>query len=229
MSRPVVLVHGLASSSASTWHASGLVELITDLGREVHEVDLLGHGTAPQPHDPEAYRDLAGWLAGALPTTAVDVVGFSLGARLVLEVAARQLAPIHSIVAAGVGANLFRDPSESIAQSEALADALSADSATDDPLVAHFRRLCHTSGTDRAAVAALLRRPHIGTWPPDWSQVTQPTTVIVGEHDFAGPADPLVEVLTNARGVVVRRADHFSLPKEMAFIDAVLGHLEQHP
>ena len=57
-SPPVVLVHGWGGSFAATWQRSGFTDLLADAGREVIGIDLLGHGTAPKPHDPEAYDDL---------------------------------------------------------------------------------------------------------------------------------------------------------------------------
>ncbi len=55
---PVALVHGWAGSFASTWQQSGFTELLADAGRPVIGIDLLGHGSAPKPHQVEAYHDL---------------------------------------------------------------------------------------------------------------------------------------------------------------------------
>ena len=52
--RPVVLVHGLGGSAATTWQSNGWMDLIADAGRPVIGIDLLGHGAAEQPHDPPA-------------------------------------------------------------------------------------------------------------------------------------------------------------------------------
>ncbi|MBW8827332.1 MAG: alpha/beta fold hydrolase, partial [Acidobacteria bacterium] len=58
MGPPVLLVHGLASSFELNWREFGWVDLLADAGREVIGVDLLGHGTAPKPHDADEYRRL---------------------------------------------------------------------------------------------------------------------------------------------------------------------------
>ena len=50
---PIVLVHGWGGSFQTTWRQSGFTELLADAGREVIGVDLLGHGDAPKPHEPE--------------------------------------------------------------------------------------------------------------------------------------------------------------------------------
>ena len=43
-------------------------------------IDLLGHGTADKPHDPDAYADLEGYVLDRFPDEPVDAIGFSLGA-----------------------------------------------------------------------------------------------------------------------------------------------------
>jgi pimeloyl-ACP methyl ester carboxylesterase len=78
---PVVLVHGWGGSFEATWQRSGFAALLEDAGRPVLGVDLLGHGTAPKPHDPDAYGDLTERVEEVLPGGPVDAVGFSLGAR----------------------------------------------------------------------------------------------------------------------------------------------------
>ena len=55
---PVMCVHGWGGSFTDTWERNGFTALLADAGREVIGVDLLGHGQAPKPHEPEAYADL---------------------------------------------------------------------------------------------------------------------------------------------------------------------------
>ena len=89
--KPVVLVHGLATSAQRTWIETGWVDLLGDLGRDpVITVDLPGHGgTAPWP-DESDYDRLDDVVLEAIEDEPVcDAIGFSLGARLLLGVAAR--------------------------------------------------------------------------------------------------------------------------------------------
>ena len=110
---PVLLVHGWGSSFERTWVATGVSALLEDAGRTVIGVDLLGHGAAPKPHDPEAYRDLTGRLVEALPAAGpADAVGFSLGAITLLELACRQPELFGRLVLAGIGANVFERDAE---------------------------------------------------------------------------------------------------------------------
>ena len=86
----VLLVHGFATSAARTWGENGWIDLLRDVGREVLAVDLLGHGEADKPHDPAAYARLEADVVDRLPDAPVDAIGFSLGARTILTIAAPQ-------------------------------------------------------------------------------------------------------------------------------------------
>jgi pimeloyl-ACP methyl ester carboxylesterase len=71
-----------------------------------------------------------------------------------------------------------------------------------------------------------MRRPNGITMTPEFlSTITCPVLVVLGDKDFAGPADPLLEALTDARLVTLRNVDHFATPKDFGFIDAALDFL----
>ena len=86
--KPLVLVHGLGSSRAA-WN---LVVLALASHREVIAIDLPGHGASPAEHDSGTFaglaRSLDEWLVQE-QLVGVDMVGSSMGARLVLEMARR--------------------------------------------------------------------------------------------------------------------------------------------
>jgi hypothetical protein len=50
--------------------------------------------------------------------------------------------------------------------------------------------------------------------------------VIIGDRDFAGPAEPLVAALANARLHVLPGIDHFRATSEFSCIDAALEFIE---
>ena len=52
---------------------------------------------------------------------------------------------------------------------------------------------------------------------------------MIGDQDFAGPGEPLVEALADARLVTLRGVDHFSLPKQFGFVDETLQFLDAVP
>src|SRR5581483_5867103 len=137
-STPVVLLHGFATSSARTWGENGWLDLLADAGRPTVPIDLLGHGTAEKPHHPEAYADLEGWVAARLPAGdgPVDAIGLSLGARLLLGVAAARPARFRRIVTLGVGRNLFE-----ASDSDVILRALERGADPENPAAAYFARL----------------------------------------------------------------------------------------
>ena len=221
---PVLLLHGLATSANRTWRETGWIDLLHDMGRIVLAPDLLGHGAAPQPTDPAAYAGFEAHIVDSLPDEPVDAIGFSLGARTLLILAAAHPGRFRRLVVAGVGANLFRHDGGSLA----LAEALDGDGEqAEHPMVRHFTQLAASSGQRAGALAALLRRPDSPSVTVEMlSGIAHPVLVVLGDRDFAGPAAPLVEALPNARFVELRRVDHFGTPKAMGFLDAALTFLE---
>ncbi len=216
--RPVVLVHGLATSAQRTWVETGWVDLLRDAGREVIALDLPGHGGTPGLDD---WSSLERWVAAQLPDGPLDAVGFSLGARTLLVVASWEPDRFERLVVAGVGANLFRQDGSS----EQLASDLADVGEETHPLARHFLALAESSGTDPEAVRALLSTPRAPLGDDALRSIRSDVLVALGTEDFAGPADPLMERLPTARLVELRGVDHFATPKSMAFLDAGLTHL----
>jgi len=220
-STPVVLLHGFATSSARTWWETGWLDLLAEGDRETVPIDILGHGTADKPHDPAAYADLEGWVAERIPDGPVDAVGFSLGARLLLGVAIAHPERFRRIVTLGVGRNLFERSGSDVVES-----AIRAGDAPENPPAAYFARLADHPENDKEALVACLQAPMRLLTAADLAKVTCPALVIIGERDFTGPGDPLVQALPDARLVVLERTDHFSTPKDFMAIDAALKFLE---
>ena len=216
----VLLLHGFGTSAARTWGQNGWFDMLGDLGRPVLAPDLLGHGTAPKPHDPAAYADLGAPVAEALPGEPVDAVGFSLGARTLLGLAADDASRFRRLVVAGVGANLFRTNG-----SDLVARALRGDGDASDPTVRYFAGLADHPDADRLALAALMEARLPPLTAERLAAVTCPTLVVLGDRDFAGPPGPLVDALPDATLVVLPRTDHFATPKSFGFMEAALDFL----
>lgn len=115
--KPVLLLHGFASSAKLNWEDSGWVRALTDAGRKVITVDLPGHGSSTAPEDMDAYSpsriraDLLQILLDAhvhpldsnRPGSGVDIIGYSLGSRLAWEFGATQPELVHRMVLGGPG------------------------------------------------------------------------------------------------------------------------------
>ena len=223
---PVVLVHGWGGSFESTWQSNGFAELLRDAGRTVIGVDLLGHGTAAKPHEPEAYDDLSAGVLDSLPTESVDAIGFSLGAITLLQVAMGHPHRFNRLVLAGIGASLF-DPDES--RTRRIVAALEGHGDPDDNLARMFVQYANQSGNDVVALTNVMKRSRRRFLPEMLATVTCPTLVVLGDRDFAGPADPLVEALPNATLRTLPNVDHFATPEAFGFIDATLEFLDALP
>jgi pimeloyl-ACP methyl ester carboxylesterase len=223
---PVVLVHGWGGSFDATWHDNGFTELLRDAGREVVAVDLLGHGTAPKPHEPEAYSDLTVRVTDALPDHPVDAIGFSLGAITLLRLALREPQRFNRLVLAGIGQSVF-DTDNS--RTERIIAALDGRGDPDDNLSRLFVQYANQPGNDIVALTAILKRPSKPLTPQMLATVTCPTLVVIGDRDFAGPGEPLAEALPNATLRTLRNVDHFATPEAFGFIDAALDFLGAVP
>jgi pimeloyl-ACP methyl ester carboxylesterase len=219
---PVVLVHGWGGNFRETWQGPGWEALLQDMGRTVIGVDLLGHGTAPKPHDPDAYADLAGRIVDAVPTWPVDAVGFSMGAATLLGMARRDASRFRRLVLLGIGESVFRHNPERTA---AIVAAIEGQGPADDVASQVFAQYAHRPGNDPAALAAIFKRSSVTVTPADLATVTCPTLVVLGDKDFAGPGEPLVDALPDARLVTLRRCDHFATTEHFGAIDAVLEFL----
>jgi pimeloyl-ACP methyl ester carboxylesterase len=231
-----VLVHGWGGSFAATWQRSGFTDLLADAGREVIGVDLLGHGAAPKPHEPEAYDDLTLRVVDALPDRPVDAVGFSLGAHVLLRTAVDGPDRFRRLVLAGIGRNVFeRDDAMTRRIVAAIAgDSHDPDDDEDDhdSVARLFAQYASQPGNDPAALAAVMNRrasESMSLTEDDLAGVRCPVLVIVGDHDFVLPADRLVAALPDARLRTLRRTDHFATPESFEFIDAALEFIDAVP
>jgi pimeloyl-ACP methyl ester carboxylesterase len=224
---PVMLVHGWGGSFTSTWQRSGFTALLADADRPVIPVDLLGHGTAPKPHDPEAYADLTERVVAGLGDQPVDAVGFSLGALTLLRTAISQPGRFRRLVLAGIGRNVFeRDDSGT----QRILAALEGTAPPEDNISRLFAQYATQPDNDVQALAAVLRRPPGEVLTAQHlARVTCPVLVVLGDKDFVFPADELVAALPRATCTVLKNVDHFATPEAFGFIDAALEFLDAVP
>lgn len=220
---PVVLIHGWAGSFAETWQSTGIDALLSDAGRTVVGLDLLGHGTSPKPHEPEAYADLPSWLLGAIDDQPrpVDAAGFSLGALTLLGALVRDPTRFGRVLLSGIGDGVFseRDPAES----SRIVDALEGRASETDTGALVFARYADAPGKDKTALTAIMKRPPSAPLDPSTlAGIGNHVRVVIGDRDFAGPAEKLAASFPNGDLVVLKNTDHFATPESFAFIDTLL-------
>ncbi len=223
--KSLVLVHGWGGSFRDTWQAPGIDRIFADTGCDVVGVDLLGHGAAAKPHDPEAYADLAGYLLDAMPQEPSVVVAFSLGALTALRAALRDPVRFAGLVLAGIGNGVF-EPHKPEETARLLA-GIEGTAPADDNIARLFGQYAHQEENDVDALSAILKRPPSTLLAPDQlSVVTCPVLVCIGDRDFAAPADALASAFPDGRLETLPRTDHFATPGSFAFIDSVMKFLE---
>jgi len=152
----------------------------------------------------------------------VDAIGFSMGAMTLLELAINSPERFGRLVVAGIGNNVFVDDEE---RRQVIIDAVEG-RATDDNVGRLFSQYANQPGNDAVALAAIMRRKGERLTKERLAAVTMPVLVALGDKDFAGPADPLVAALPDARLVTLKGVDHFATPESFAFIDAALEFLD---
>ena len=224
-SAQVVLVHGWGGSFRETWQGPGIDQIFADTGHTVTGIDLLGHGTAEKPHDPDAYADLPAYLLDRLPDAHSIVVGFSLGALTTLRAAIAASNRFRGIVLAGIGNGVF-EPHKPEETARILA-GIEGTAPADDNIARLFGQYARQGDNDVAALTAVLKRPASHPLTPEQlAAVTCPVLVCIGERDFAAPSDQLAQAFPDGHLRVLTRTDHFATPGAFPFIDAVVDFLE---
>lgn len=232
----VVGLHGFTQSRAS-WGPFG--DLLA-AAYPWRPLDLPGHGAGGPPCSvPEAAAGVARQLDGAR-----CVVGYSLGARVALELAIEHPLELDRLVLISGTAGI-EDPRERSARraaDEALADTIAEDGLEAflgrwlaQPMFSGLEGLPYAtegrSGNDPEGIAGSLRLAGTGTMTPLWDRLGElvpELLVVVGERDekFTAIGQRLVAVAPRARIAVVRDAGHaVHLEAPEATAHAVLGFL----
>ena len=228
----VVLLHGF----------TGSVESMEEIARRLRvrhrvvRVDLLGHGSSDAPEDLAPYRmercaaQLAR-VAQALRLGAAHWLGYSMGGRVALALAAWHPERVRSLCLVGASAG-FADPAARARRArhdESLADSIERDGL--EPFVERWMALPLFASQARLGAEALAQarsqrlrnRPHglanslralgSGAQPPlhaALGDLHAPVALVVGEEDakFRALAGKIARALPDARVLVVPEAGH---------------------
>jgi len=225
MSKTTVLLHGWGGSYAATWQNIHWDERLKAEGYSVVGPNIMGHGVPNGPHDPQDYVAVADDIEAQLgDAVGLNAIGYSLGAKILLELACRRPNRFRRLVIAAMGENAFKP----LAASEAIASAME-NGLPDNASPGLSKLIAYTAeaGNDPLAMAACMRRPQDRPITPDRLRaVTMPIFVANGDQDFfVLPAEPLTESLQNACSRLYPGVDHFNLLTEKAFIADTLAFL----
>jgi pimeloyl-ACP methyl ester carboxylesterase len=233
--RPIVLVHGFASSLQGNGRATGVMDSLTSSGRQAVALDCRGHGRSAKPHDPTAYEGTAMAddviaLMDHLGLVRPDLMGYSMGALIASSLLVRKPERFHSVILSGIGDGLIAGGGPSRERGEAIAKALEATDAKSAPTPAAqaFRVFAERSGNDLAALAAMQRSSRDRIDIKKLGQTRLKVLVLIGEADtLVGPADRLAATIPSARLVKVP-GDHLSAPLQPEFRQAVVDFLAEY-
>ena len=209
---PILLIHGFASNGRINWTATGWVKFLSERGRQVISIDNRGHGFSQKLHDPAAYpatlmAEDARRLIEHLDYEAMDVMGYSMGARISAFLAMRHPKRVRRVVLAGLAENMIRG----LGGAEIIAQALEADSPDDiaDDGGRAFRLFAEQTNSDLKALAACMRAARQRISVQDLATIKAPVLVVAGGDDpIAGAVEPLVAAIPGARGVTLPGKDH---------------------
>jgi pimeloyl-ACP methyl ester carboxylesterase len=223
---PIVLVHGFASDYRLNWVGSRWQETLAGGGFRVIGLDCRGHGHSDKPHDEAAYavEVMTGDVVRLLDE--VDVgqaayLGYSMGARIGLEVVLDFPDRITRAVLGGIGA------AGAIARADQIAHAFRIGEPTDDPVAQSFYRFASSRpDNDLLALAACIRGLRPERNPKRLAQIRTPILIVVGDQDdIARGAPELVEEVPSSRLVTITGRDHLSAVVAREFKSAALDFL----
>jgi pimeloyl-ACP methyl ester carboxylesterase len=226
--RSLIALHGFMGTGAS-WLERGPGDVLAGHGFRLVLPDLRGHGDSSRSHDPLAYPPdvladdgLALIERLGLGPGEYDLIGYSLGARIVVRMLARGAEPARAVVA-GQGLAKVSGPQGGGASQRgltALVAGAALDPSSPDGQVA---RWAEQQGADPRALLLMLASL-VPTPADDLKQITIPTLVVIGDQDDRSDADELAALLPAGRYVRVP-GDHggsFATPEFAAVLTEFL-------
>ena len=227
---PIVLVHGFGSSKQVNWVQPGWFATLKGAGRRVIALDNRGHGHSTKLYDPADYHttkmaaDVRA-LLDHLGLPHADVMGYSMGARIVAFLALEHPDRVGSTVLGGLGVHLI----DGVGLPESIAEALEAPSldAVSNPQGRMFRAFADQTRSDRRALAACIRGSRQVLTREQAASIRTPTLIAVGTKDpIAGSAEALATIMPNAEALPIPDRDHMLAVGDKVFKAGVLQFLQ---
>jgi pimeloyl-ACP methyl ester carboxylesterase len=225
---PIVLVHGFCSDYELNWVGTRWQETLTRAGRLVLGLDCRGHGRSQKPHDPVAYTrrtmaDDVARLLDHLDLAEADYLGYSMGARIGLEVAIAHADRVRRAVLGGLG------QWDGGGRSELIARRMRGDKSVTDPIADMFYHFAAArSINDLEALACCILAPQQPPTSADLAGITVPVAIMVGDQDpIARGSAELARKVPGARYVPITGRNHMNAVPARQFKDATLEFLEE--
>lgn len=184
--RPLVLIHGYFSDAETNWIKYGTAAKLAAAGFRVIMPDLRAHGESAKPHDATAYPpdalalDAEAFIAH-LGLADYDLGGYSLGARTVVRVLARGIAPApRRLILSGMGLEGLLDTGRRAAHFRHVLTNLGKHARGSGAWMAEA--FLKTTGGDPVALLRVLDT-FVDTSRAEVAAITQPTLVLAGADD----------------------------------------------
>ncbi|MBD8044332.1 alpha/beta fold hydrolase [Arthrobacter sp. Sa2BUA2] len=235
--RPILLLHGFASSTEMNWQSTGWIPALTEAGRRVIAADLPGHGRSPAPADRDSCRPSsirAGLLQllianGVRPlvdgdeSSGVDVAGYSLGSRLAWELGAEAPGYVHRMVLGGPGTG---DPLADF-DLAAARESLAGGAPLPDPVSADLLRMATlVPSNDLEALFTLIEAIKQEPFQPAAAVPAMPLLLVAGDKDtLAVTAPRLAELSGRADLLLLPGRSHANAVTSRAFKTAAVEFL----
>lgn len=208
---PLVLLHG----NGEDHHVFDRMVPTLGAGRTLVGIDSRGHGRSPRGDGPLRIATMADDVAQVLDhlgLAGVDVLGFSDGGNIALELALRHPAAVGRLVV--VGSNLH--PSGIVTHARVAVRCAHA-------VLAAIARVVPAVRARAEQLTLMTHDPCLST--DDVARIAVPTLVVVGERDVVRPEHTraLVDAVPQARLVVVPRAGHMLPLRQPDRLAAVVG------
>lgn len=239
---PLVLLHGgLGSTEMVANLTSGLAK-----ARQVTAVDLQAHGRTAdidRPISCEAMADDIAALMKFLKLEPADVMGYSLGAGVCIQLTIRHPAMVRKLVVVSTVCKRTGWYPEILAAMDQLGPAV-AEMMKPSPLYQTYARIAPKPSDWPmlvTKVADLLRKDF--DWSKDVASITTPTMLVFGDADAIRPQH-IVEFfallgggqkdagwdgsgMCSARLAILPGVTHYNIPESPGLVPAVLPFLDE--
>jgi pimeloyl-ACP methyl ester carboxylesterase len=208
-SPPILFLHGWGGSFASSFEAHGWTAAVAE--RTLVRMNLPGHADQTASADPEAYADLTASVAAKLPDRPIDIIGYSLGAKIAFALAIARPDAVRRLALFGVGDNLFAPEPAADAIVKALEQGVTSNTP---PIARALAEYSRASGSNPFALAAVLRRrpnPTVGT---EALAAFAARTLLINSADdkVAQPDEQLRKAMPGLHYVRLNGLSHIELP-----------------
>jgi len=228
---PVLLIHGFASNAYVNWRDTGWVQTIEKAQRSVILIDNRGHGKSEKLYDTKDYgapimATDAVALLDHLGLSQVDVMGYSMGARITAFMAINHQPYVKRAIFAGLGINMVKG----VGDPEQVAEALEAESIDDIENTGGrmFRYFAEQTKSDLKALAACMRSSRQKITVEQLASIEAQVLVAVGTEDaIGGSATELSALIPGGEALDIPGRDHMKAVGDKTYKQGVVDFLSR--